>query len=51
MILPSGARRLAIFAYYDPDGQVDAYIPYLLNAVRPYCTRQAPFTTATWRVQ
>lgn len=40
MILPSGARRLAIFAYYDPDGRVDAYVPYLLNAVRPFCTRQ-----------
>lgn len=47
MILPSGARRLAIFAYYDPDGRVDAYIPYLLNAVRPYCTRQVAVVNGT----
>ena len=40
MKLADGARRLAIFAYYDPDGRVDAYVPYLLRAMRPFCARQ-----------
>ena len=40
MRLPEGAKRLAVFAYYDKDGIVDGYVPYLLKAVRRFCTRQ-----------
>lgn len=40
MLLPQNARRLAIFAYYDADGLVDDYVPYLLERVGAFCTRQ-----------
>lgn len=33
-------RRLAIFAYFDAQGQVDDYVPYLLKAVRAFCEKQ-----------
>ncbi|HIW55329.1 MAG TPA: rhamnan synthesis F family protein [Candidatus Ruthenibacterium merdigallinarum] len=40
MRLADDAKRLAIFAYYDRDGAVDGYVPYLLRAVRRFCARQ-----------
>ena len=39
MKLPQGARRAAIFAFYDKDGIVDDYIPVLVGAVRRHCAR------------
>lgn len=40
MRLEQNASRLAIFAYYDKDGVVDDYIPYLLEQVGRFCKRQ-----------
>jgi hypothetical protein len=40
MRLSEPVRRLAIFAFYDADGIVDGYIPYLLRAVGACCTEQ-----------
>lgn len=40
MQLPENAKRLAVFAYYDADGAVDDYIPYLLEQVGRLCTKQ-----------
>lgn len=33
-------RRLAIFAYFDAQGEVDDYVPYLLRAVGEFCAKQ-----------
>lgn len=40
-------RRLAIFAYFDAQGQVDDYVPYLLRAVRAFCDRQVIVVNGT----
>ncbi len=40
MKLTDGAKRLNIFAYFDPDGVVDDYVVYLLREMRCYCTEQ-----------
>lgn len=37
MKLAEGAQRVGIFAFYDPDGVVDEYIPVLVGAVRRHC--------------
>ena len=31
--------RLAIFVFYDPQGTIDRYVTYLLEALRPNVTR------------
>ena len=39
MVLKSGdIKRLFIYFFYDADGIVDRYIPYMLNALKPYST-------------
>lgn len=40
-------RRLAIFAYFDAQGQVDDYVPYLLRAVRAFCEKQVIVVNGT----
>ncbi len=40
MVLPQGAKRLFIFAFYDTAGIVDDYILYMLAAMRPFCKKQ-----------
>ncbi len=40
MVLPDDAKRLAVFAYYDADGEVDDYVPFLLRAVGRFCEKQ-----------
>ena len=40
MRLSPDAKRLAVFAYFDEDGIVDDYIPYLVRAVGTFCTEQ-----------
>ena len=39
MKLAQGAKRAAVFAFYDKDGIVDDYIPVLVGAVRRHCAR------------
>lgn len=39
MKLTQGAKRAAVFAFYDKDGIVDDYIPVLVGAVRRHCAR------------
>lgn len=38
MKLQPGAKRAAIFVYFDPDGMVDSYIPVWVSAVRRHCS-------------
>jgi len=33
-VLPTGARRLGIYSFYDADGIVDRYVPYFLNDLK-----------------
>ncbi|NCC06794.1 MAG: hypothetical protein EOM30_01820 [Clostridia bacterium] len=47
MILGAGAKRLAVFAYYDEDGVVDDYVIYLLAAVRKFCEKQIVVVNGT----
>lgn len=40
MILQESAvRRAAVFAFYDKEGRVDGYIPFLLKEIKPFCQR------------
>lgn len=40
MILNGEAKRLGIFAYFDADGIVDDYVPYLVAEVGKHCAHQ-----------
>lgn len=47
MVLPEQEKRLAIFAYYDEDGIIDDYIPYLLEQVGGFCEKQIIIVNGT----
>lgn len=47
MRLQPDAKRLAVFAYFDEDGIVDDYIPYLVQAVGRHCTEQIAVINGT----
>lgn len=47
MQLSGSAKRLAIFAFYDADGIVDDYIPYLLQKVGEHCSEQIVVVNGT----
>lgn len=47
MLLSDGAKRLAIFAFFDADGIVDDYIPYLLERVGRFCEKQVVVVNGT----
>ncbi len=51
MRLPENAKRLAVFAYYDEDGAVDDYIPYLLEQVGRFCEAQVVVVNGTLTAQ
>lgn len=36
---PADGRRLLIYVVYDPRGDVEAYVPYALDALREHCAR------------
>ncbi len=38
MVLGDNRKRLVIYFFYDADGIVDRYVPFMLNALKPHCT-------------